>query len=188
MFNPITTGNRIAVGAPLQWIKHVYLGGQSPEISTQAESGGTTKATYLMIEMSWEVILCQLVNSYRIASHTSTPRMTTQNVLPFSYTIVITSDLTTHLLQYKHNIPNTAPVHQKCTKDMNTQRCNKKKEGSIYCLHTLHIYNNFYQPVLVWAGLHCPHVQVSRIDPFPRCRHLDGKWWLLNGLLHMQCL
>jgi len=70
------------VGAPLQWIKHVYLGGQSPEISTQAESGGTTKATYLMIEMSWEVILCQLVNSY---SQNSLPYKYTQNDIPEKY-------------------------------------------------------------------------------------------------------
>jgi hypothetical protein len=59
-----------------QWVKHIYLGGQSPERSTKAETGGTTKTTYLMIEVPWEVILCQLVISY---SQNSFPYRCAQN-------------------------------------------------------------------------------------------------------------
>jgi hypothetical protein len=91
MFNPITTGNRITVGAPLQWIKHIYLGGQRPEISTQAESGGTIKTTDLMIEVSWEVILCQLVNSY------------SQNCFPYTFT---QNDIPEHVTLQLHHCDN----------------------------------------------------------------------------------
>jgi hypothetical protein len=115
MFNPITTGNRITVGVPLQWVKHVYLGGQSPEKSTQAESGGTTKTTYLMTEVSWEVILCQLVNSY---SKNSFPYTYTQNDIPEHVTLQLHNcDNFT-----SNNIPTTAQTqlskHSTCTSKM----------------------------------------------------------------------
>lgn len=76
-------------------------------------------------------------------------------MLPFSYTIVITSNLTIYLLQYKHNIPNTAPVHQKCTKDLNTQRCNKKKRWehllSTHITHFTTIFTNQFWFELVFT-------------------------------------
>lgn len=143
------------------------------------------KTTYVMTEVFWDYFCVNWSRvTHTIASRIGAPRITSQNTLLFSYTTVKTSNLIIYPLQYEHT--NTVPVHQKSTKDLNTQRC--IRGGGIYCIHTVYIYNNFYQPVLVWAGPHCPHVQVSHIDPFPRCRHLDDRWWLLNGLLHMQYL
>lgn len=138
MFNPITTGNRVTVGAPLQWVKHVYLGGQSLEISTQVNLGELQKQNTWWLKcpgksfcVSW------LIVTHRIASHTCTPRMTSQNMLLFRYTNVITSNVITYLLQYEHNIPNTVPVYQKCTKDLNTQRCNKGRGAfNVYTHYT----------------------------------------------------
>jgi hypothetical protein len=63
--------------------------------------------------------------------------MKSWNTLLFSNTTVITSYQITYPLQYEHNVPNTVPVHQKCTKDLNTQRCNKKMGSSF------HVYTHY---------------------------------------------